>query len=491
MLHLDLNDMLQALEISTDYVADVEKKLEYNAVMAGHFFRLYSETGDLRHLQIADAMEHCNDFWQCEKHGNMNVYDVMRVNLCRSRFCANCAKLIQASRLYRFTPYLNDTGREKDIYHLTFTLPNVKAAKLGTTVDIMFETFRYLIRYLKGDAKLKGIDLRPLGYVAAFRSLEITYNQHRRDFHPHLHVIMALRRGLDLPKKHKNDYSYDYYDGKRVYKRSFSDLEIFLQKLWRALIERVTAKTYPYKRGVKPLPATSPLYAVFGDKPRRRGKQNAVTAEVIHDMPLGYSCIMDIVDTHCYEAFKYAFKLTSEDDEIMDYPTFKTLYYALKGRKTIQGYGDWFRLTTDDEIDESVSEFYEVLKAYLRQVDPPEDVQLTVAEVGNSMKDGARFISRRNIQHYLNRLSESGESVTESELMQHKADLMADADGDAATQKAFRMPDLAAMYLRFSEFRRTHSDEFGPLRRIDAENAAKPVLVLSDVQLDFFGKIFL
>ena len=87
----------------------------------------------------------------------------------------------------------------------------------------------------------------------------------------------------------------------------------------------------------------------------------------------GYSVIMDpVTNAHFVQAFKYAFKVESENNTFMDYNQFSVLEHALYGRKLIQGYGAWFNLHGEDEIEEGFDQFFDVFKAYLWQLDRPE-----------------------------------------------------------------------------------------------------------------------
>lgn len=67
------------------------------------------------------------------------------------------------------------------------------------------------------------------------------------------------------------------------------------------------------------------------------------------------------------EIFKYMTKATTEDGKTLSYKQFKTLYYALFKVRQIQGYGIFYNLKDDeeinfDEVNEAYAEFIEELQ---------------------------------------------------------------------------------------------------------------------------------
>ena len=77
--------------------------------------------------------------------------------------------------------YVNGKGKYQYLL-LTLTIRNMQADKLADSLDIMFRAYNNL-------TKLKAIKLAVKGM---FRSLEVTHNKKRGDYHPHFHVILAV-----------------------------------------------------------------------------------------------------------------------------------------------------------------------------------------------------------------------------------------------------------------------------------------------------------
>lgn len=303
----------------------------------------------------------CNAFWDIDIYHEQKVKDFKRTYLCKDKFCANCKKVIQASRMAKYIPMIEKQVNEENlsIYHLTLTLPNVKGKDLYDTIRLMNKSFAKLIGYFKLKEKIKDVDFKDLGYVGAIRSLEITYNADM--YHPHFHVLLATRRELKLIKDKTNVYSLKY--GK--VKNKFSDLEILIQKIWYLLINKTR-----------------------------------VTKKAIDKLDLGYSCNLDMFSNNDYnELFKYLTKEMSEGHTEMSYENFKTLYVSTYRLKQIQGYGSFFGVDFEDFDENEVNEFYNLIIEELKQKEKPEFSQQTP----ECLEKDTNFllISRKKVFDYL------------------------------------------------------------------------------------------
>jgi plasmid rolling circle replication initiator protein Rep len=85
---------------------------------------------------------------------------------------------------------------QKEFILLTLTAPNVSGYDLSQELDNFAKSFHRLVNRTSVKAVIKG-------YV---RKLEITYNQSRKDFHPHYHVLIAVN------KSYFTDRSYIKHD---------------------------------------------------------------------------------------------------------------------------------------------------------------------------------------------------------------------------------------------------------------------------------------
>ena len=73
---------------------------------------------------------------------------------------------------------------------LTLTVKNVIGERLSGTIDLMNKAFRYLFADGQNFASAMIIKQNLLGYL---RAMEVTYNSETNEYHPHLHVLLAVK----------------------------------------------------------------------------------------------------------------------------------------------------------------------------------------------------------------------------------------------------------------------------------------------------------
>lgn len=97
---------------------------------------------------------------------------------CGNRWCGVCNR-IRTAKLR--TAYAPELVTWTDAYFVTLTVPNVKASKLGDTVRTLIKAVRRIANDVRRTDRLTW---------RAVRKVEVTYNPERRDYHPHLHLIV-------------------------------------------------------------------------------------------------------------------------------------------------------------------------------------------------------------------------------------------------------------------------------------------------------------
>lgn len=315
----------------------------------------------------------CNQKWFMDVYDMSSMMDFQRTNLCGDKFCNNCKKVKQASRMSKYIPKIDQFTNNKKI-HMVLTSPNVPGLELKDTIKQQFKAFSKLIEYLKGKKKIKGIDFESWGYTGAIRSLEVTYK--RDSYHPHLHVLLLLEKKFDIGNREFiNPFSYN----RKKLRRRFTEKELIIQKIW---------------------------YLLMNDM--------KVTLGAINNLEVGYSCMMDeFAESDYHELFKYMTKGNGSPNEDKDkesfirYENFKTLYFALKSVRQIEGYGD-LRGIVDDNIDDSFEEIYNYIIEYLRSKEKPRSQLISPRDL---MRDIGqyRIISRKRIYAHLKQLQLSDE----------------------------------------------------------------------------------
>ena len=110
--------------------------------------------------------------------------------LCRDRICPTCQWRLSLKRYAQMCQVL---GRVDDIdqYHamfLTLTVRNCTGSNLRAQIGVMSEAWNRLLQR------------KPVKRILAgwARSLEVTYNKDRGDFHPHYHVILLIDPECDM-----------------------------------------------------------------------------------------------------------------------------------------------------------------------------------------------------------------------------------------------------------------------------------------------------
>ena len=362
MKALELQD-LKGIEITKYYVNQILVNNKYNQeVITEYYHRLQQEFQYINLQNKIDNISNCNSWWLLDYYKQQKVKDFKKTNLCKDKFCNNCKKVKQASRLSNFMPLINQYKEQNSLYHLTLTVPNCEGGDLASIIKTMFDSFRRLIRYFALDLKVKGLDFEKYGYIGAIRSLEVTFKGD--SYHPHLHCILAFNNPLINNKYIENTYSLSKKNGYR----KFTDFEILIQKIWYLLNKKIK-----------------------------------VTKKAIDELELGYSCAIDNIDeSSVYEVFKYMTKSTDEEKNVLTYENFKTLYFSLHRVRQIQGYGCFYNIKDDDSIIDEVDDLYNVIIELLKSKENPLEVSQTPEDLLTD--DENIIISRKRIFSYLKKL---------------------------------------------------------------------------------------
>lgn len=352
--------------IDNDYFSDLKRYVSKNYFISDFYRDLYNETGDFSFFNRAGYIDSCCKWWDVDYYRMQAVKDIKRVNLCHDKFCFNCQSMLAIKRQAKFAPVLDDFRSDYMVCHLVMTVPNCSAFELKPLLDKMYRRFPQLMRYFKGDKKISGINFMKYGYRGCVRGLEVTYNNQSHEFHPHFHCMIIFRRDLDLSKRNVNSFSFD--DGH--FNRYFSDLEILIQKIWYLLMNDIR-----------------------------------VNLSAINQLPEGYSCILDDSEGYYHECFKYACKGAFDESKgafLYNELVFKTLFYALKNRRMIQGYGCLhnFNDLDGDIIEDEVSLEYAQIISKLRVIEDPLFCIDSLDEIIDQSFN-CRYISKSNLKRLI------------------------------------------------------------------------------------------
>lgn len=347
-------EFLEHLKIENEYVENLKTYREYNQIIYKYFYDYATEQNSKTLFNNSVRIRDCNKVWNINHYQEFNIKEVTKTHLCKNKFCFNCKKVLQAFRMSKYSDFIR---KQKNLYHLVLTVPNVSGEDLKETLKKMSKSFKKFYNIIRGVDRAKcQYDLEVDG---ALRSLEITFSKKNDSvsFHPHYHVLLSLENSIILDKTHKNKFSFDNL----IYlKRLFSDIELYFQKLW---------------------------YCIY----------NSIDIRKIKDIETGYSVILDeFKEDDFIELFKYMCKekaFVDEDSILLDYETFKYLYEATYKVKQLQGYGIFYSVKDDFDYEEIKEDYLKYIE-YLKTLDEPVVKK--------------EFLSKKDYDRHIEKMREDG-----------------------------------------------------------------------------------
>lgn len=131
-----------------------------------------------------ESIDQCGSYLLFIGDATLDKKKLVKANFCKNRFCPMCAwrqAKKDALKIAILMKYIEMQHKKKFIF-LTLTAPNVTGDNLKPEITKYNAAFKKL-------TERKEVKTAVKGYI---RKLEITYNQERRDFHPHFHVLIAV-----------------------------------------------------------------------------------------------------------------------------------------------------------------------------------------------------------------------------------------------------------------------------------------------------------
>ena len=157
---------------------------------------IYKMTKEKKLNLISDSrlfdLEHCADtlLFMQNAEGKKKLKSA---NFCRLRLCPMCQwrrSLKMFGQVQMITDKILERDKSTRFLFATFTVKNVDAENLETCINILNNKFLYLVSRNKTFAPAKKLKQNLLGYLKA---VEVTYNTKDKTYHPHLHVIFAVK----------------------------------------------------------------------------------------------------------------------------------------------------------------------------------------------------------------------------------------------------------------------------------------------------------
>lgn len=114
-------------------------------------------------------------------------------NFCRLRTCPMCnwrKSLKMFGQTNKIANKILEQNSSTRFLFVTFTVKNCSAEKLEETINLMNQGFKRLTDKSKGVKITEKFKNNMLGYI---RAMEVTYNQEKDTYHPHIHCIFAVK----------------------------------------------------------------------------------------------------------------------------------------------------------------------------------------------------------------------------------------------------------------------------------------------------------
>jgi len=389
-----------------DFVS-VSRRCHYNKFISDFYERMAEENGmpyldysgklhygkDPNLLKVSKDVFDCCKFWNFDYFEQAKSKVFVKVKRCKNRYCLNCQSMAADQRYAQYGKVLDEYVPNYDLYHIVFTVPNVSAERLAATLQLMIDKFAYMIRYFDGRKGIRGVNLKFLGYVGCAREIEITISKKDGSYHPHIHSIWILKKGLNFQPTYFNSFSIDRTG--RNPDRYFTELELLFQRMWCLLITRTTVN-----------------------------KENLNDIGKVTGYPDGFSCTADLSNGDYHEIFKYAIKGTFKEETLFKYDTFKTLYKALFGKEAYATYGCLFRYDFnkyDDNLGLKDPDYiFGMILNNLRGKELPKRVEDTLGKILRSYESGVniKYISKAAFVKHFKALSEEDKELYIQELLE-------------------------------------------------------------------------
>lgn len=131
-------------------------------------------------------IDDCGTFLEFLSDKDFENYKLNSGNFCGNRFCPHCSfnkSKKDAVMLSSILKAISDKFNYSFLM-LTLTAPNVKDFELESELKSFYNANRKLFQR-------KNVKLINQGYI---RKFEITYNSIRDDYHPHYHILIAVKK---------------------------------------------------------------------------------------------------------------------------------------------------------------------------------------------------------------------------------------------------------------------------------------------------------
>lgn len=150
--------------------------------------KAYEQLGDTKR---ATRMRGCGAYMTFFVNKYTNEKHLRSINACQLRTCPVCSYRLASKNYHQTLDILQDAEMKQfsRLVFVTLTIPNCEGKDLKKTIGKMLSAFHKMTS--KADSRWYKAFVEDNG--GWLRSLEVTYNEKTRLFHPHVHVLCAVR----------------------------------------------------------------------------------------------------------------------------------------------------------------------------------------------------------------------------------------------------------------------------------------------------------
>ena len=195
--------------------------------------------------EMFERIEYCGSFLEFHSDVTGEIKKLVKANNCENRFCPICAYKKARKEALKLSVLIKSLEKEYKFLFLTLTAPNVTSDNLNEEIKLYNESFKRL-------TKLKPFMLAVVGYV---RKLEVTYNHDLKTYHPHFHVLLAVKKSYFSNNYIKRD---EWLEMWKLAKRDDTITQVDVRKLDLSLddkgileIAKYSAKDSDYLKSQK------------------------------------------------------------------------------------------------------------------------------------------------------------------------------------------------------------------------------------------------
>lgn len=111
--------------------------------------------------------------------------NILKANFCKNRLCPVCNYIkscVNWHKIRNCVEWIKEKEPGANFIFMTLTVKNCKQEDLTDTINTLVEGFRRLTNRRTWKATVTG----------SIRGLEVTYNQEKNTFHPHIHILVSV-----------------------------------------------------------------------------------------------------------------------------------------------------------------------------------------------------------------------------------------------------------------------------------------------------------